>query len=127
MPCPWYRGGVCTSPLLESPSPDPVIPSICLSDDSYVRCRYYVEPRGREVRGFSGRFGKPLLLIHSISRLPRSNCEFFIVEKHESGAYLAACEVLRRYLTRYEVRLCEEYWRDCPYRRIGRRLSLGTT
>jgi len=125
LPCPWYKDGLCTSPALDEPSKDPVIPSICLSNrEVYSKCRYYREVSGREPREFSGKYGKPLLLIHSISRIPRSMCEYFVVEKHESGTYLAACHVLDRYLTRYEVHLCENHWKDCPYRKIGIKLGL---
>lgn len=122
MPCPWYREGVCTSPMLDSPSNEPVIPARCLGDENIYRtCRYYKEP-GDTIKPYRpGFFGKPLLLIHSISRVPRSECDFFVVEKHESGCYLAACKVLGRYLTRYEVALCESHWDSCPYRRVGHR------
>lgn len=120
MPCPWYREGMCNSPILESPSNEPVIPLKCLGDESaYKSCRYYREEEST-VRSYRpGFFGKPLLLIHSINNIPKSGCEFIIVEKHESGCYLVACKVISRYLTRYEVGLCETHWQDCPYRKIG--------
>jgi len=126
LPCPWYKEGVCTSPLLKEPSRDPVIPSICSSNrEVYSRCRYYVEPTGKEPKEFSGKYGKPLLLIHSLNKPPRCLCEFFIIEKYEGNTYITACKVLNRYLTRYEVNLCSQYWSDCPYRKLG--LKLGTT
>ena len=78
-------------------------------------------------REFSGRYGKPLLLIHSISYLPKSSCEYFVVERHESGTFLAACHVLNRYLTRYEAKLCETHWKECPYRKVGMRLGIKVT
>ncbi len=129
MPCPWYKDGYCTSPALERPSQDPVIPSVCLGDEPVYRlCKFYREPTtlGRlPGRVYPSKFGKPLLLIHSLKEEPKSGCEFFVVEKHESGAYLAGCEVLGRYLTRYEVPLCEKSWQDCPYRKIGLALREG--
>lgn len=91
----------------------------------YKKCPFYREraevKRGKEgVRRRSGKYGRPLLLVHSLQKKrPKSGCEFFVVEEDESGAYLAACDVLGRYLTRYEVPLCENHWRECPYRKIG--------
>ena len=123
MPCPWFKDGFCTSPALERPSTDPVIPQKCLGDETVYRaCKYYREPTSISLKAaqpYISKFGKPLLLIHSLSKKPSSGCKFFIVEKHESGAYLAACDVLGRYLTRYEVPLCERHWENCPYRRVG--------
>ncbi len=129
MPCPWYRDGYCHSPALEEPSEDPVINAVCLgSEEVYKKCRLYREKGGglkEAVTRRSGRFGKPLLLIHSLKSKPDSGCEFFVIEEDESGAYLAACKVLNRYLTRYEVPLCEKYWKDCPYRKIGLTIESG--
>ena len=122
MPCPWYKDGVCTSPALESPSPDPVIPAICLGDEEvYGKCRYFRKVSKQAAPTYKA--SKPLLLIHSLSKEPRSGCEFFTVERHESGSFLSVCRVLGRYLTRYEVKLCERYWRDCPFRKLGVRAS----
>ncbi len=125
MPCPWYKDGYCTSPALEHPSKDPVIQDKCLGDELlYKTCKYYREPAARKAGGsLIAKFGRPLLLIHSISVKPSSGCEFFKVEKHETGSYLAACEVLGRYLTRYEVSLCEKKWVECPYRKVGQVLK----
>ena len=126
MTCPWFKAGMCTSPLLGEPSRDVVDYSTCLGDESvYKGCRFYTEssPRRRER---VGPMGKPLLLVHSLSTKPKSGCEFFFVEEHESGSYLAGCEVLGRYLTRYDVKLCEKHWIDCPYRKIGLRIKRTT-
>ncbi len=127
MPCPWFKDGFCTSPALERPSTDPVISTKCTGDEVIYRaCKYFREPSTSLTAGrtYPSKYGKPLLLIHSLTRKPSSNCEFFIIEKHESGAYLAACDVLGRYLTRYEVPLCEKHWDNCPYRRVGLTLEL---
>jgi uncharacterized RmlC-like cupin family protein len=100
-----------------------VIPEKCLGDETvYKACKYYREPTSLSLtqgKLYQSRFGRPLLLIHSLTIKPNSPCEFFVVEKHESGVYLAGCEVLGRYLTRYEVPLCEKHWDECPYRRVG--------
>jgi len=125
MPCPWFKDGLCTSPLLEEPSKDPVIPSICSSiKEVYSKCRYYVEPATKEPKEFSGKYGRPVLLIHSLTKPLRSNCEFFIIEKYEENVYIAACRVLNRYLTRYEVDTCIKHWKECPYRKLGLRLRI---
>ncbi len=119
MPCPWYKNGMCTSPVFREPTPDPVVHTVCLGSESVYRgCRYF-----RERESDLSRFGKPLLLIHSLEGEMKSDCEFYVLGKHETGSYLAACEILGRLLTRYEVRLCVNYWRNCPYRKIGLRLT----
>lgn len=62
-----------------------------------------------------GQIYKP---IHLLYMKPKSQCEFFYYEE-ESGSYIAYCRVLGRALTRDEAIKCENYWRTCPYRRIG--------
>ncbi len=56
--------------------------------------------------------------IHAIYHKPTSQCEFFEYEEEE-GYYLAKCKVLNRYLTRDAVIKCENYWKTCPFRKIG--------
>ncbi|PUA32224.1 MAG: hypothetical protein B7O98_06020 [Zestosphaera tikiterensis] len=118
MPCPWYREGLCTSPKLESPSSDPVLPHICLgAEEAYIKCRYYSSGERIKPKPAVPMFGKPLTLLHAIKQKPSSDCEYFVVE-YVGEHYLAGCKVLRRYLTTYEVDLCSKYWRECPYRKI---------
>jgi hypothetical protein len=128
MPCHWFKNGMCTSPLLETPSSDPVLIARCLgSSEVYGRCRYYTEPKGEslEMKRAIGvrKLGKPLLLIHSISEPLKSKCDFYSLIRHESGSYLASCSVLGRYLTRYEASLCVKGWEDCPFRKMGIKLK----
>ncbi|MEB3846518.1 MAG: hypothetical protein GSR74_00915 [Desulfurococcales archaeon] len=59
--------------------------------------------------------------IHTLYARPSSECEFFRVVE-EGGSYMAMCMVLGRYLTRDEVVKCENYWKTCPYRKIGKRM-----
>ncbi len=123
MPCPWYREGLCTSPKLENPSSDPVMPHRCLgAEEVYSKCRYYSTEEKVKLKPVTPTsaisiFGKPLALLHAIRQKPSSECEYFEV-KDTGEHYLAGCKVLRRYLTIYEVDLCNKYWRECPYRRI---------
>ncbi|MCS7108329.1 MAG: hypothetical protein RMH77_05695 [Sulfolobales archaeon] len=62
-------------------------------------------------------YGRPILMIHGLSKPEKSDCRFYRLFTHESGNYLAACHLLRRYLNIYEARLCNQYWADCPYRK----------
>ena len=57
--------------------------------------------------------------IFVLNRKPSSECEYFRVEKTSEGMYVAYCEVLGRYLTRFHVEKCERSWKTCPYRRFG--------
>ncbi len=60
--------------------------------------------------------------IHILYRKPNSQCEFFEY-REEGGNYIARCLVLGRYLTRDEVVKCENYWKTCPYRKIGKKMA----
>ncbi len=125
MGCPWYKDNMCTSPKLEQPSSDPVTMICTGGPRQYRECRYFVEKTETTQLTstvVTARFGKALLMIHAINEKPRSECEFFVSEDHE-GYYLAGCNVLRRYLTKFEVPDCEKYWVNCPYRRIEKSLT----
>ncbi len=56
--------------------------------------------------------------IHVLYRRPSSGCEFFEVIE-ESGYYMVRCRVLGRLLISDAVIKCENYWKTCPFRRIG--------
>lgn len=115
---------MCTSPLLDSPSVDVTLLSRCLSNVEYSTCKFYkeVDQVKTSYEVASREYGKPILLIHALSKPIRSECKFYKLMSHESGSYLAACEVLRRYLNIYEVNLCASHWNDCPFRRLGESL-----
>ncbi|MCE4627917.1 MAG: hypothetical protein F7C34_02045 [Desulfurococcales archaeon] len=59
--------------------------------------------------------------IFAVYHKPQSECQFFEVQEKE-GYYLARCRVLERYLTTDQVIKCENYWRTCPFRRIGEQM-----
>ena len=59
--------------------------------------------------------------IHVLYGKPKSGCEFFKVVE-EGGSYMAMCTVLGRYLTKDEVIKCENYWKSCPFRRMGEQM-----
>ena len=136
MPCPWYRGGVCTSPKLRRPSSSVTSPSRCLGGEAeYKSCRFYVEPRGGSESGRGGSGGKGALFesakpaivqqlrpynpIHLVSSRPTSRCPYIKVYSY-SGGFLVYCRVLGRLLTRSEVDLCNQYWETCPFYRQAR-------
>ena len=115
--CPWFKDGKCCSPLLASPTASPVSLLKCLTS-SHTGCEFYVPPEGgRESAEDRSRYGSYLIVIHGLKEKPKCDCPFFKVFKDEKGVWLAACDVLGRYLTRYEVPKCVKYWRDCPFRR----------
>lgn len=127
MPCPWYRGGLCTSPKLREPSAHVTSPERCLSDTEYLSCEFYVdpsevkrEPKGleRHLRPAIAQQLKPYPPIHVIPYRPRSGCPYMKVYEY-SGGYLAYCNILGRLLTRSEVEVCEKHWRTCPLSRYG--------
>jgi len=130
LPCPYYKQGLCTSPLVGEPRADVCQPGVCDGDSTrYSRCPYYVKTQdGLEVftreRGEPFLREKPLPILHYIKKPVKSQCPFFKTIERE-GYYLAYCEVLGRLLTRYEVDLCSSYSDTCPLRRMAVK-SLGT-
>lgn len=124
MPCPWYRGGICTSPSLDTPSADVTLLSRCLSSVEYATCKFYKNADQLRVQyeTASREYGKPILIIHALNKPVRSECRFYRLLGHESGSHLAACDILKRYLNVYEVNLCASYWSECPFRRLGEAL-----
>ncbi|MCS7099290.1 MAG: hypothetical protein RMH84_04670 [Sulfolobales archaeon] len=122
--CPWYRyrDGFCTSPSLETPTPDVVNKVVCLGGrEVYTRCRYYREVRVIRGEGYE-EFGKPFLMVHGLDKPPEIPCEFAKIFKLEQGRYVAGCAILKRFLGVHEVELCESYWERCPYRKLGLKL-----
>lgn len=110
--------------MLDKPTSDVTLTSRCLSPSEYASCKFFREaqPAKSVLHEQVGReYGKPILMIHGLSRPEKSECKFFKLISHESGNYLAACDVLKRYLNIYEVRLCGQLWVDCPYRKQAER------
>ena len=129
MPCPWYQGGVCTSPKLSKPSAAVVSKERCLgSEAEYKSCRFYVDPEASTRKSPLEQAMKPALekqlrpypAIHLLSSKPRSDCTFIKIYTY-GGGYLAYCTVLNRLLTRSEVARCEKYWSTCPFYKLGLR------
>ena len=99
----------------------------CLSDTEYRSCRFYEEvskPIGAPVHKrleLSGLY----LPIHGLTHIVRCDCPHFTVDRHESGLYVAYCRVLNRFLTKYEVQLCRDHWKRCPYRKYHPQPRIG--
>ncbi len=130
MPCPWYRGGVCTSPKLKRPTSSVTSPDRCLGGEAeYKSCQFYVEPQRKSdqergqgllaaARPAIAQQLKPYLPIHLLNAKPKSKCPYIKVYSY-GGGYLAYCNVLGRLLTKSEARLCEKYWQTCPFYRMA--------
>ena len=132
MPCPWYRGGVCTSPKLKRPTSSVTSPSRCLgSEAEYKSCQFYVEPRQKTretglleaVKPAIAQQLKPYTPIHLLTSKPRQGCPYMKVYNY-GGGYLAYCNVLGRLLTKSEAAVCEKYWATCPLRRAAEQSSV---
>ena len=67
----------------------------------------------------SSRMKEPLFTpIYAVYHKPESGCEFFKPRERE-GYYIVECLVLERLLTKDHVIKCENYWKTCPFRKIG--------
>jgi len=126
LPCPWYRDGMCTSPALETATDLVVSPQRCLSDDQYRSCAYYVDPaKLQEQRKKKPEYvrTKPCIVISGMTKEPKIGCEYAAVEKTEDGFFVVYCMVRGTYLTRWDVELCEKYWKECPFRHLEKKFS----
>lgn len=128
MPCPYYRNGVCMSPLHLEPRPDLVREEVCEGpEEVYTRCRYFVKPGERGLEAFQPSAGleeKPYPLLHLLERKVESTCPEYTLRRYE-GSYVAYCRVLDRLLTKYEVENCEKYPDTCPLRKYAVSTSLS--
>jgi len=126
MPCPWYRNGYCTSPRLAEPTDAIVNLQRCLSDSDYRTCAYFEELGiSKESEAVVAREKSSIgiyLPIHGLVQPIKSECPLYVIERHDSGLYIASCKILNRYLTKYEVPLCKNNWQDCPYRKFAHTL-----
>ncbi|MGC9114700.1 MAG: hypothetical protein ACP5HH_01655 [Fervidicoccaceae archaeon] len=117
MPCPFYRGGRCVSPILGSLSTEDLYERGKCDGDGYKSCKYY-----REAISISGDGilldKKPDPLLNVLEKPPKEVCPLMRVAKAERG-YVAYCSVLDRFLTRYEVSLCEQGYHRCPLKKIA--------
>jgi hypothetical protein len=122
MPCPFFKNGLCTSPLLGEPRADVYRPGVCDGDKSmYSKCPYYTEKGLETLQTFTMddvvRKLKPDPLLHYMRKRPVSSCKYMKVYEI-SGHYVAYCQLLGRLLTRYEAELCVTMPEGCPIRKL---------
>ncbi len=124
MPCPFFKQGMCTSPLLGEPRSDVCIPGVCDGDYSrYSRCKFYTERALSLTESEEARVReKPLPSIHYLYKKPECRCPYFRVLRM-SDYYLAECKVLDRLLTKYEVYTCIQHYNTCPLRKIAMKIE----
>jgi len=119
--CPYYRGGYCTSPLLDTPTDVVTSTNRCFRD--YKTCRYYVEKE--EKREGIEKIEKPKLGFLKINiikdkellqKIDSVECEFFRYSNVEEGT-IAYCKLKHRVLVESEAKNCILYFETCPLRR----------
>jgi hypothetical protein len=127
--CKYYVNGICYSPYtiktFGGPSAEPVDPSYCLTE-RYKECKYYVENSKNSTEELDEALLDTNIMkfypkIHLIPCDMTSQCPFFevkVVDK-EKGLCIAKCTIFDKYLTRSSVRKCIEYWKECPFYKIG--------
>ncbi len=127
--CPWYNNGLCYSEKTineyGSPHPEPTRAGYCMSDN-YRSCPYYVETGEHGVEEFVETLGvavKEMYYppIHVIPCSLKSECPFYTLKPFEKshGLCVAMCRVTNTYIIKSKVSKCIDYWRDCPFYRIG--------
>jgi|UniRef100_A0A7J3SLI4 hypothetical protein len=115
MPCPYFKGGKCTSPLLGSLTTDMYERGKC-DGEGYKNCRYY--------KGATASLGteafvekKPDPLLNIMEKPPKEGCPLMKTIRIERG-YAVYCEGFGRFLTRFEISLCEQDHNRCPIRKL---------
>jgi len=120
--CPFYKGGFCTSPMLENPSDTVTSPNRCLKD--YKSCRFFVAEEKREgLEIFTSDENAEEEVnfypkINILEKVMDSECSYFQIIKTEKGL-VAYCKVLRRILTESQASLCSTQWRNCPFKNLA--------
>jgi len=125
-PCPYYKGGYCISPLLDTPT-DSVVSSLrCLNIERAKTCRYYVEKEEKKegLDSFS-EIEKPklgylkinLITKELLQKIDDVGCEFFRYNNVEEGI-IAYCRLKHRVLTESEAKNCILYYDKCPIRKV---------
>ena len=117
--CPYYKGGYCTSSLLEQPSQDFVSSQRCLTEN-YKTCRFYI-PKEEEKEGVEKYIeGTNEILLYAkvniLDELLISECEYYELIKTDKG-YIAKCKLMNRVITKSQAKLCISYWNTCPIRK----------
>ncbi len=118
MPCPWYLHGVCTSPKLPDPTDDVVAVERCTSDTAYRGCSLFVESSNPTIKKSSHKKERIKIYapIHAVPSNMKIECPYGEIMNIENGYSIAFCKILERPLTKYELPLCNNRWRECPYR-----------
>lgn len=120
--CPHYKGGFCTSPLLDNPSDTVTSPNRCFKD--YKICRFYKDENekkeGLETFTNDDNANEEVNFYPKINILETildSECSFFQIIKTEKGL-VAYCKIMRRILTESQAKLCSTEWRNCPLKNL---------
>jgi len=117
MPCPFFKSGRCTSPVLGSLSTEDLYERGKCDGEGYKSCPYYRDAIKMADSGIS--FDKrPDPLLNIVDKPPKESCHLMKVVRAERG-YAAYCIALDRYLTRFEIHLCEQDYQRCPFRKIA--------
>lgn len=116
MPCPFFKNGRCRSPVLGSMSTEELYERGKCDGEGYKSCKYYKE--GMSASGDAAFLDKrPDPLLNLLEKAPKESCPFIKIYRAERG-YAAYCSTLDRFLTRYEVPLCEQAYERCPFKKI---------
>lgn len=121
MPCPWYFHGVCTSPKLPEPTEDVVAIERCTSDAAYKGCSLFMESSNPAIKKASPKKERLKIYapIHAVPPNTSIECPYGEIMNIENGYSVVLCKILERPLTKYELPMCDRYWRECPYRVIA--------
>ncbi|MEM0355913.1 MAG: hypothetical protein QXO78_05135 [Desulfurococcaceae archaeon] len=125
--CRYYSNGYCSSPLAmrtfgDRPSREPVDLSKCMGN--FRECKYYVETQ--IVSELEMEFSRDYYpLVNYINCDNSSECPFYSLKTidKENNICVAYCIVSEKYLTKLSIRKCIEYWRDCPFYKLGLELT----
>jgi len=134
--CPYYKQGLCFSPLLLAtegkPVDWPVSKERCLG--KYIACNFYDKANEKQSQtspiattttateatttATTTSHTDAWYGVNFLVKKPESNCEKFRVKEESQGEvkyYVATCIVLRRLLTTSEVENCVKYFSTCPF------------
>lgn len=111
--CPYYKQGLCHSPLLPKPEDYVTDASKCIGN--FYTCRYYPKDDLNPEQGDSTEKVDVNIypIVNVLEDTIESGCPNFKLSRTSKGV-VAICSIMGRVMTRSQAKLCSERWASCP-------------
>jgi len=119
--CPYFKNGVCVSPILGKPTDYVTNKARCLGN--YTTCNYYPMNNNTSsdnkglMKFVEKEIEKEVNYYPAVNLLDspiESGCEFFYLVRTSKGL-VARCVIQNRIITKSQALLCSKYHNTCPF------------